>query len=406
MTKKGTSKQGSPNRALALIAGGQLLALSLWFSASAVAPQLRDDWGLSTSQVAGLTLWVQVGFVVGAMLSAVFNLADIVPSRRLFLVSALSGAAANLGLLGVDESSVGVGLALRFLTGAFLAGVYPAGLKVMAGWFRSGRGRALGVLVGALTIGSASPHLVRGIGLEWRGVITAASALAVVAAMMMSRVGDGPYDTAGQRFRWNHVGVVLANRGVRLSTYGYLGHMWELYAMWTWTAAFLVASATESGSDYGSISIITFLVIAIGGIGSWWAGSLADRVGRTKVAGGAMAISGTCALLTPLVFGSPVWVIVPLMLLWGVSVVADSAQFSTMVTETADHEVRGSALTLQTALGFLLTLVTIRWVPTLAENLGWQWAFPVLAVGPLFGVYAMVRLKGSSYASQLAGGRG
>ncbi len=396
----------SPNGALGLIAVGQLLALSLWFSASAVAPQLRDEWGLDTGQVAGLTLMVQIGFVVGALASAVFNLADIVPSRRLFLIGALGGALANLGLLFINSNAVGVGMGLRFLTGLFLAAVYPAGLKVMAGWFKTGRGLALGLLVGALTIGSASPHLVRGIGLGWRGVVISASVLAGIAAYMMTRVGDGPYETSGQPFRWRQVGDVLANRGVRLSTYGYLGHMWELYAMWTWTAAFLVASANEAGSGYGSISIVTFFVIAVGGLGSWWAGSLADRHGRTTIAAGAMAISGTCALLTPFVFGSPVWVVVPLMLLWGLTVVADSAQFSAMVTETADDTVRGTALTLQTAVGFLLTLVTIRWVPSLAESLGWQWAFPVLALGPAFGVVAMFRLKTSSHAAQLAGGRG
>jgi MFS family permease len=349
---------------------------------------------------------VQVGFVVGALLSAVLNIADIVPSRRLFFISAMGGALVNLALLGITQNSVSGAMALRFLTGLFLAGVYPAGLKVMAGWFKTGRGLALGVLVGALTIGSASPHLVRGIGLDWKGVVVSASVLTAIAAYMMTRVGDGPYDTVGQSFRWSHIANVVANRGVRLSTYGYLGHMWELYAMWTWTAAFLVASADQAGSNYGSIPLFTFLVIAIGGLGSWWAGSLADRHGRTTIAGGAMAISGTCALLTPLVFGSALWIVLPLMLLWGFTVVADSAQFSAMVTETADDSVRGTALTLQTAIGFLLTLVTIRWVPSLAESFGWQWAFPVLALGPVLGVVAMIKLKRSAYAAQLAGGRG
>lgn len=406
MTGADSALSNSPRCALALIAVGQLFALSLWFSASAVAPQLRDEWGLDTAQVAGLTLLVQIGFVVGALLSAVFNLADIIPSRRLFFMSAIGGALVNLGLVLINSSSVGMGMGLRFMTGLFLAGVYPSGLKVMTGWFKKGRGMALGVLVGALTIGSASPHLVRGIGLDWRGVVVAASVLTVIAAFMMTTVGDGPYETTGRRFRWSHARDVLSNRGVRLSTYGYLGHMWELYAMWTWTAAFLAASASQAGSSYGSISIVTFLVIAVGGLGSWWAGSLADRYGRTKIAGGAMAISGTCALLTPFVFGSPVWVVLPLMLLWGLTVVADSAQFSAMVTETAQDSVRGTAITLQTAVGFLLTLVTIRWVPSLAESFGWRWAFPVLALGPVLGVFAMILLKKSSYAAQLAGGRG
>ncbi len=406
MTESTLVATSSQRRALATIAVGQLFALSLWFSASAVAPQLRDLWRLDTGQEAGLTLGVQLGFVVGALFSAIFNLADVIPSRRLFLISAVGGALANLGLLFMSESTVTTTLGLRFLTGVFLAGVYPAGLKVMAGWFKTGRGMALGVLVGALTLGSASPHLVRGLGLEWQGVVIAASALTFVAAGMMTRVGDGPYEVPAQRFQWRQLGVVVRNRGVRLSTYGYLGHQWELYAMWTWTAAFLAASATAFGRSYGSIPLITFAVIGVGGLGSWWAGSLADRVGRTRVAGGAMVVSGTCAALTPVVFGTAPWVVVPLMLVWGLTVVADSAQFTTMVIETADDAVRGTALTLQTAVGFLLTLVTIRWVPAIADSVGWQWAFPILAIGPALGVLAMVRLALSPYAQQLAGGRG
>lgn len=393
-------------RALVVIAVAQLFSLSLWFSASAVAPTLRDLWDLSTFEEAGLTLAVQIGFVVGALLSAVLNVADIVPSRRLFVISAIAGAIANLGLLFMTDSTVAVTLGLRFVTGLFLAGVYPAGLKVMSGWFKTGRGMALGVLVGALTVGSASPHLVRGLGLEWEGVVIAASAFTFLAAGMMTRIGDGPFEVPAQQFQWRQVGLVIRNTGVRLATYGYLGHMWELYAMWTWAASFLAASAIAWGRGYGSVPLITFAVIGVGGLGSWWAGLVADRIGRTYVAGGAMIVSGTCAALTPVFFGLSPWIVVPVMLIWGFSVVADSAQFSTMVTETADDEVRGTALTLQTAVGFLLTLVTIRSVPALAESLGWRWAFPMLAIGPAWGVWAMVRLRRSSFAGRLAGGRG
>ena len=392
--------------ALALIALSQLFALSLWFSASAVAPQLREVWNLTTGQEAGLTLAVQIGFVVGALLSSVLNLADVIPSRRLFVLSSIGGAIMNLGLLAMTADTVALTLGLRFMTGVFLAGVYPAGLKVMSGWFKSGRGMALGVLVGALTVGSASPHLVRGIGLEWEGVVVTATAVTFLAAGLMTRVGDGPYEVEAQPFRWDQLGRIIRNRGVRLSTYGYLGHMWELYAMWTWIAAFLTASASASASGYGSVSLITFAAIGIGGLGSWWAGVLADRMGRTRVAGGAMVVSGACAATTPLVFGAPAWVIVPFVLVWGLTIVADSAQFSTMVTETARDETRGTALTLQTAVGFLLTLVTIRGVPAIADAVGWQWAFAILALGPAAGVWAMVRLARSPHAASLAGGKG
>ena len=394
-------------RALVLIAGSQLLALTLWFSASAVAPQLEELWDLSSGQTAGLTLAVQVGFVVGALGLAVSNLADSIASRTLFSVAAVVGAAANLALIGLGEGDYLLAFLLRFVTGAALAGVYPAGLKVMAGWFREGRGLALGVLVGALTVGSAGPHLIRGLGFEWRGVVAGASLLALIAAMLMwTLLEDGPFETARQQFSVRQIGAVVGNRGFRLSTYGYLGHMWELYAMWTWTAAFLAASAEEAGTGDGFVSTATFFIIAIGGVGAWLFGRWADRYGRTRLAGLSLLISGLAGLLTPLVFGLSPVVVVALFVVWGFAVVADSAQFSTMVTETSDEATRGTALALQTALGFLLTLVTIRGVPILADAWGWQWAFPLLALGPAAGIAAMVALKRSPYAASLAGGRG
>ncbi len=391
--------------ALVAIAASQLLALTLWFSASAVAPQLEVAWSLTPAQATGLTLAVQIGFVVGAFGSALLNLADVIPSRRFFLISGILGASVNAGLLLVG--SYGPAVTLRFVTGVALAGLYPSGMKAMAGWFRRGRGMALGVLVGALTVGSALPHLVRGLGFDWRGVVAAASGLALLGVVVMALVvSDGPFEVASPRFSWSHVGRVVANRGVRLSTYGYLGHMWELYAMWTWTGAYLAASAAVSDVSYGSVPAVTFAVIAVGGVGAGLAGIWADRHGRTFVAGGSMVMSGGTALVTPFVFGASPLIVVPVFLVWGFFVVADSAQFSTIVTETAADELRGTALTLQTALGFLLTLVTIRGVPVLAEAWGWRWAFPVLALGPIFGVLAMIKLRRSPEARALAGGIG
>ena len=387
--------------------GGQLLALTLWFSASAVAPQLEEAWNITSGQTAWLTLMVQIGFVAGALASSVFALPDAIASRKLFSLAALAGAVLNLALIPVGSRSFAGAVALRFLTGVALAGVYPAGLKTMAGWFRQGRGMALGTLVGALTIGSAGPHLIRGLGFEWQGVLFGASILAGIGALILwLGVVDGPYETPPVSFSWHYVGDAVRNRGVQLSTFGYLGHMWEVYAMWTWTAVFLGASAAAGGHGDAWVPVATFVIIASGGIGSFVAGILADKVGRTKIAGGAMAISGTCALLTPFVFGASPVIVVALFVVWGVAVVADSAQFSTMVTETADDAYRGTALALQTSVGFLLTLVTIKGVPVLAESWGWQWAFPVLAIGPAVGVAAMVVLKRSPEAAKLAGGLG
>lgn len=394
-------------RALVVVAGSQLLALTLWFSASAAAPQLEELWSLSSGQTAGLTLAVQIGFVVGALSIAVSNLADLIPSRALFSVSAVLGAGFNALFLTLGEGDYGWAFVLRFFTGVALAGVYPAGLKVMSGWFETGRGLALGVLVGALTVGSAGPHLIRGIGFDWQGVVGGASVLALASAVIMFfLLTDGPYETPPQRFNWYQIGRVARNRGVRLATYGYLGHMWELYAMWTWTAAFLAASAAEAGRDDGFVPTATFFIIGVGGAGAWLFGRWADRFGRTRLAGLSMVLSGTAAVLTPLVFGLSPVIVIALFLVWGFTVVADSAQFSAMVTETSDDGTRGTALALQTALGFLLTLVTIRGVPILADAWGWRWAFPLLAIGPAAGVAAMLALKRSPHAAALAGGRG
>ena len=394
-------------RALVAIAISQLFVLALWFSTAAIVEPLEFAWQLTDSQTTYLALAVQLGFVVGALAFAVLGVVDIVPARRLFLLAALIGAVANGLLTTLGPPDVTKAIALRFITGVALAGVYPSGLKAMAGWFQADRGMALGVLVGALTVGSASPHLISGLGLNWQGVLLAASGLAVLGALVMTvAVSDGPYETSRSRFEWNQIGTVTRNRGFRLATYGYLGHMWELYAMWTWTAAWLIASADSGGVGDGWVPIATFATIAAGGVGAWLAGRSADRTGRTRVAGLSLAVSGSCAVVTPLLFGAPTYVVVPVFLLWGFAVVADSAQFSTMVTEVASPEYRGTALTLQTALGFLLTLVTIRGVPLLAENWGWEWAFPLLAVGPAVGIVAMIALRRSPYAAAIAGGRG
>lgn len=378
----------TPGRALAIIASAQLLVLGLWFSASAVAPQLVEAWDLSTGQAAGLTMAVQLGFVAGALTSAVFSLADIWPARYLFIVAAIVGAGANLALVAVETPLPA--LSLRFVTGIALAFVYPSGMKIMAGWFTRSRGMALGVLVGALTVGSASPHLVLGLGLEWQGVMVAASGFAIVGAVLMVFTRDGPHMAPPRPFAWALVGTVIRTPGWRRSTGGYLGHMWELYAMWTWIAAWIAASALAADRAYPDTSVVAFTVIAVGGVGSWLAGIFADRVGRPRVAGGAMVVSGSVALMSPLLFGMSPLVVVPVLLLWGVTVVADSAQFSAMATETVEPDTIGTALTLQTALGFLLTVVSIRLVPLLADGLGWRWAFPILAIGPALGTLAMV----------------
>jgi MFS family permease len=399
-------------RVLALLAASQLLAMAPWFSASAVAPALARLWQLSPAGTAALTSSVQLGFVAGALLSAVLLLSDRWSARRLVAGSAALAALATLGVATSGRAEPAI--AWRFLTGAALAGVYPPGMKLAAGWFREGRGWAIGILVGALTLGSAAPHLARWLvpGGAWRGVLEIAAASALLGGVVVLRIpNDGPYAAPSPPFSWAAVPHLVRDRAVLLANLGYLGHMWELYAMWTWMAAFVAASeATRRGTGEVPLSalpaLVTFFVVGVGAIGSWLGGKYADRLGRTWVTTWAMVLSGCCALTVGMLFGGPLWMLLPLLLLWGFSVVADSAQFSTAVSELAPAAYVGTALTLQTSLGFLLTSVTIYLLPVVASSIGWRWSMSVLAIGPALGVWAMQALRRRPEALRLAGGRG
>jgi MFS family permease len=394
--------------ALARLAVAMVLAMTTWFSASAVLPQLRDEWDLSTTAGSWLTIAVQLGFVVGALLSAGLNLADLVPPRRLMLYGALGAATANAGLLAAAGAPTAI--PLRFATGVFLAGVYPPALKSMATWFRRGRGTALGVMVGALTVGSALPHLVNGLGgVRWQVVIAATSLLTLLGGVVAEVVGrDGPFPFPAATFDPHQAGRAFADRGVRLATLGYFGHMWELYAMWAWFSVFFADRLLDGGSDdpYRAAGFAAAAAIGVGGLGCWVGGLLGDRWGRTRTTALAMAISGTCAVLIGLIRDAPVPVVLAVGLVWGFWVVADSAQFSAIVTELADQRYVGTAVTLQLAAGFTLTVVTIWLVPELVGGLSWRWAFAVLAAGPALGVWAMLRLLRSPERARIAGGLG
>lgn len=394
-------------RALALLACAELLGMSLWFSGSAVAPAVEREWGLAGSGSGWLTLAVQLGFVAGTLLSALLNLPDVLSARRLFAVSAAAGAAANAAF-ALAAGGMAEGVALRFLTGVFLAGVYPPGMKVMATWFRRGRGMALGVLVGALTLGKAAPYLVNAVGsADWRPNVLAASGLALAGGLIVLLfVGDGPHATAPARFDFGQVARVFRNRGVRLANFGYFGHMWELYAMWTWAPVMIRASLGASGAENSLAEVASFVVIGSGAAGCVAAGLAADRVGRTLVTSAAMCVSGACCLAVGFLYGGPPWLLLLVAAIWGASVVADSAQFSACVTELGDPRYMGTALTLQTCCGFLLTTVTIHLVPLLEGRVGWRYAFAVLAAGPAVGVLAMLRLRSLPEAAALAHGRG
>ncbi|MEF8788884.1 MAG: MFS transporter [Haloarculaceae archaeon] len=394
-------------RALGLVSAAELLAMSLWFSATAVAPEIAAAWGLTPGQTGLLTSAVQVGFVAGALLSAALTLSDTVPPRYLFAASTATGAAAT-ALLAAAVDTLWPAVALRFLTGVALAGAYPPGMKIAAGWFDDARGLAIGTVVGALTVGSALPHLLRAVGGVGRPrvVLFGAAGLALVGAGLVLLVRPGPHQAPAAPFDPAAVRRVLSDRGTSLANLGYFGHMWELYAVWTWMPAYLLATAAV-GTD-GLASLLTFLTIAVGGAGAVAAGVWADRLGRTTVTSAAMVVSGSASLIAGVVLDAPLFVLVPFLLVWGVTIVADSAQFSAAVTELADPAYVGTALTFQTAVGFLLTTVSIQLVPVLQGTfgLGWGGAFATLAVGPAVGTVAMRRLRASPDAAKLAGGRG
>ena len=383
---------------LGLLAVAELLGMALWFTGSAVGPTLAKAWSLSPTEVGWLTTAVQLGFVVGTAISALLNVADVVPSRLLFTSSALIGAAANFPL--AVTSSYSVALLSRFAAGVCLAGVYPPAMKMASTWFRARRGVAVGTIVGALTVGKATPYLAQAVpGLGVYAITLGATLSAALAAMVVwTGYRDGPYEFPRRAFSWARVRDVMAQPRYRLATGGYLGHMAELYSFWTWIPSFLVASDAARAARVGGVAnarvaaVIGFGVIAVGGLGCVWGGIVADKIGRERLVTWAMAASGSCALLIGAAWAQSWWLLAPLALIWGFFVIADSAQFSVLITESVPAHAVGTALTLQVSIGFLLTTLTIQAIPPLVSWIGWQWVFPVLAIGPLLGILSIRRL--------------
>ena len=395
-------------RALALLSSGVVGAMTCWFSATAIMPQLILEWSLTPAQASWLTNSVQIGFVIGAIAASLVNLPDIMRLTRLIAASAILAGLANAVLLAEPGWSVAV--IARFVTGMALAGVYPPAMKLMATWFIRGRGLAMGVLIGALTLGSSMPHLFRAIseGLDWRVVVLLSSLGAALSAIIFGiLVQEGPYAFGRAVFDPRRAFAVFRERSLFLANLGYFGHMWELYAMWAWFLAFAAAAGQEGVIVFGSPSFFAFVVVASGAAGCVLGGILSDRIGRCVTTTGMMAVSGICTLLIGFAFDGPDWLLALIAVIWGVSIVGDSAQYSAAVTELADPRFVGTALTIQVSLGFALTVLTIWMMPHVAGFLGgWQWAFVVLFPGPLIGIWAMLRLRRLPEAARLAGGKG
>lgn len=383
--------------ALAVLALGLLLAMAPWFTTAAIVAPLQRDWRITPLQAGWLTIAAQIGFVAGALVSALANLADLVRPRWLMLAGGLAAAAANAALALCH--SFPAAWPWRFVTGACLALVYPPALKLMATWFRQGRGVALGIMVGALAVGGALPHLAGAIqGEAWRRIVLLTSLFTAAGGLWAGLVGrEGPYPFSPAHFDPREIAVVFSRRGVRLAALGYLGHMWELIAMWSWIGPFLASTFLLHGHARGAAAA-TFVVIALGGVGCWLGGVFSDRRSRAASAAVAMLISGSCALLMGWLITAPLPVLLAVAGVWGFAVVADSAQFSVLITELADSRYVGTALTTQLGIGFTLAGITVWLIPWLQARWGWGWAFASLALGPAAGILAMFRLPRSQAA--------
>jgi MFS family permease len=380
-----------PRRILPAIVVSQLAGSSVWFAGNAVLPDLQSRLGLPDSVLGHMTAAVQLGFIAGTLIFALFAVSDRYSPRATFLGCALLGAACNASALLLGEH-VSLLLAARFATGFFLAGIYPVGMKIASGWYRHDLGRALGFLVGALVLGTALPHLIRGLGqsMPWEEVMLSVSAIAAAGGVLMfALVPDGPYLVAGSKFDPGSLATIFQSRSFRASAFGYFGHMWELYAFWAFVPPLLAAHAASSGAQAIDISLASFAVIGAGALGCIVGGNLSLRFGSARVAFAQLTVSGLCCLLSPWLFRAGPLPFLLFMLLWGVVVVGDSPQFSALNARYAPVNQVGSALTIANCIGFGISIGSIQLLNLTASVLPAQYLFLLLVPGPLFGLWAL-----------------
>ncbi len=384
-----TADRPAPRRILPAIVLSQLAGTSLWFAINAVMPDLQRDWQLPAAAVGALTSAVQAGFIAGTLVFALLTLADRFSPRWLFLLCSMAGAACNAAgavLDGQYETLV----TLRFATGLFLAGIYPVGMKIAAGWYTSGLGAALGLLVGALVLGTAAPHGLRALGAEWpwQTVMWAVSAVAAAGGVLMvALVPDSPSAIRAARIRPQALAVIWTDRRVRASAFGYFGHMWELYAFWV-----LVPLIVSSRLASTQVAAASFAVIGAGAVGCALGGLVVRRFGSARVAAVQLAASGLCCVLAPLLLGAPPWLFAAWLLLWGVTVVGDSPQFSTLTALNAPRDAVGSVLTFVNCIGFAISIVSIELFARAAQHWPLAVLLPWLAIGPALGLRALMPL--------------
>ena len=386
----------SGNRILFIIVCAQFACVSLWFAGNGVMDALIHDYALPSRILGHLTSSVQIGFIIGTLLYAIFSFADKYSPSLVFFVSALAAALANLGLI-MSEGNVMVLYGSRFMTGFFLAGIYPVGMKIAADYFDKDLGKALGYLLGALVLGTAFPHLLKSVlnSFPWEDVVIVISILSIIGGMLIFfLVPDGPFRKKGNRFEKKVLLHLFRDKDFRSAAFGYFGHMWELYAFWTFIPVILAIFIKTLDPVHGEVSRLTFYIISAGSIGCILGGYISRMIGSYRVAFLALAASAFCCLISPLIFTLNPAIIFLFLLIWGMVVIMDSPQFSTLVAQTAPSDNKGSALTIVNCIGFSITIFSIQLLNFLNDLILHQWLFIFLLPGPVLGLIAMLQWRG------------
>lgn len=397
---------GTQIKNLIILAIAQFFCLSLWFSTNAILSQIRAVFMFTSGDVARISSAVVFGFVIGGLISSVLNISDIVSSTRVFFLSAILGSTTNTII--TITGNITVIIISRFFTGFFLAGIYPIGMKLTASHFKENRGLSIGILLSALTAGSGLPYLFNLIGVpDWRVLVFFSSVLAAIGGgLVLVFCSEGPFIGKSANFSISNLKTIYSNQSVRQANYGYFGHMWELYAFWVWIPIYLeivYLRVYPSRDPLGFVSLVTFAIFVTGAISNIGGGYISDRIGRTTFNIIMLSASGLSSLVIGLFLDNLILAVIT-ALIWGLTIIPDSPQYSSMVTELADENLVGSALTLQTAIGFSLTIVSIRIIPIFVEIVGWQWVFTSLTIGPVLGIISLVRLRQNPDSIKIAGG--